>query len=355
MRPRWLRLLALALLTTGLARPAAAVDDPIARWTFDASNGADISGNALDVTAHGGLVFVPGHIGQVAQLDGTTGFLDHAASPVFEPGADSWTVLAWELARADTTGGHTIVSWYRCGANPACSAPDAAVYQLMLTPQGRAQFSIRDDSAHEFVLTGNANAADGRWHLLAGTLDATADHAVLYVDGVAVKDSTTAFGSLTSGSVPVPFMIGETHRQGWGAPTAFFRGSLDDVRLYRRALSATEILTQYQAGVVAVQGPAIGDGVLLGPAHPNPSTATSSVRGSFPEAGVARLAVFDVLGRRVRRIFEGPRNAGEFAAQWDGRDETGRAAPAGVYFYRLELRSPGSPAAVRSTTITLVR
>ena len=79
------------------------------------------------------------------------------------------------------------------------------------------------------------------------------------------------------------------------------------------------------------------------------------MRGSFPEAGVARLAVFDVLGRRVRRIFEGPRNAGEFAAQWDGRDETGRAAPAGVYFYRLELRSPGSPAAVRSTTITLVR
>jgi hypothetical protein len=343
------------LLPLLLARGAAAVDDPFAHWTFDAGTGADVSGNALDVTPHGGIQFVPGHVGQVAKLDGATGNLDHSALAAFTPGSDSWTVLGWVLALPDSSGWHTIVSWYRCGANPGCTIPDAAAYQLLLTDHGRAELWMRDDQTREFLLTGNTNVADGRWHMLAGTLDAAAGHAVLYVDGAAVKDSVAAFGPLTPGSILIPFTIGDTFRTGWASPASFFHGSLDDVRLYRRALSAAEVLTQFQAGVVAVAGRAPSPGIELGTARPNPSTAASSVRIRLAAPGAVRLGVFDVLGRRIRRLFEGAKDAGEFAAAWDGLDDAGRTAPAGVYFYRLEVRSAGAPATARATPVTLVR
>jgi flagellar hook assembly protein FlgD len=38
----------------------------------------------------------------------------------------------------------------------------------------------------------------------------------------------------------------------------------------------------------------------------------------------------------VRRIDQGSQDPGEYAAEWDGRDEAGRVVASGVYFYRLE-------------------
>ena len=46
---------------------------------------------------------------------------------------------------------------------------------------------------------------------------------------------------------------------------------------------------------------------------------------------MAQLAVFDLAGRRLRRL-EG--HAGE-ALRWDGRDSNGRPVASGVYFYRI--------------------
>jgi flagellar hook assembly protein FlgD len=45
--------------------------------------------------------------------------------------------------------------------------------------------------------------------------------------------------------------------------------------------------------------------------------------------------VFDVGGRRVRRIFEGEMSAGPHRLAWDGRDGSGQIMPAGKYFIRL--------------------
>jgi len=73
----------------------------------------------------------------------------------------------------------------------------------------------------------------------------------------------------------------------------------------------------------------------LGPAFPNPSRGATTFRLELPRPDRVSLDVFDVAGRPVRRVAEGSLAAGAHALAWDGRDASGRPAPAGVYFVRL--------------------
>lgn len=71
-------------------------------------------------------------------------------------------------------------------------------------------------------------------------------------------------------------------------------------------------------------------------AWPNPARNATRLRFSLPLANDVDARVFDVAGREVRRLHRGPLAAGEHELAWDGHDEAGRAAPAGVYFARVE-------------------
>ena len=49
------------------------------------------------------------------------------------------------------------------------------------------------------------------------------------------------------------------------------------------------------------------------------------------------LTLYDVLGRRVRQLWQGPLQAGSHRFVWNGRDEAGRRVAAGVYIYKVEV------------------
>jgi C1A family cysteine protease len=76
--------------------------------------------------------------------------------------------------------------------------------------------------------------------------------------------------------------------------------------------------------------------VRLDAARPNPFNPSTTIAFALPEAGPARLAVYDVAGRLVAVLAEGLHDAGEHRATWDGRDAEGRQLGSGVYFVRLE-------------------
>ena len=52
--------------------------------------------------------------------------------------------------------------------------------------------------------------------------------------------------------------------------------------------------------------------------------------------GRVQLEIDDVAGRQVRLLIDGFRTAGRHEFSWDGRDQSNRAVPAGVYFARLK-------------------
>jgi hypothetical protein len=90
-------------------------------------------------------------------------------------------------------------------------------------------------------------------------------------------------------------------------------------------------------GAVPVPAPVGGPArFLFEPPRPNPSGGPVELSWTLPAATRTRLRVYDVTGRLVTTLVDGPLPAGRHHAVWSGRTRGGRPAAAGVYFARLE-------------------
>lgn len=79
------------------------------------------------------------------------------------------------------------------------------------------------------------------------------------------------------------------------------------------------------------------------------ASSTMTFEIGLPTAGHARLAVYDVAGRRLRTVADRALPIGRTKVIWDGRDASGTTVPSGVYFARL---TGGFPS--RTTRVPLV-
>ena len=65
---------------------------------------------------------------------------------------------------------------------------------------------------------------------------------------------------------------------------------------------------------------------------PNPLRSRGTIRFDVPVAGDLTLRVYDVQGRVVRTLLEGPQAPGPVGVAWDGLGDAGSPVPVGVYF-----------------------
>jgi hypothetical protein len=84
-------------------------------------------------------------------------------------------------------------------------------------------------------------------------------------------------------------------------------------------------------------GPGAGVRLALSAPRPNPvpSGGSLSFEATLLRAAPAYLDLYDIQGRTVARVFEGPLPAGATALAWEPRTADGAPLPAGVYFIRL--------------------
>ncbi len=69
--------------------------------------------------------------------------------------------------------------------------------------------------------------------------------------------------------------------------------------------------------------------------YPNPFHAETVIGYGLSRQSRVELAVYNVLGQRVRTLVTGEQRSGRYEVRWDGLDEAGRPAASGVYVYRL--------------------
>jgi hypothetical protein len=90
------------------------------------------------------------------------------------------------------------------------------------------------------------------------------------------------------------------------------------------------------SGALGVPGVAAPARTQLGFAAPNPFGARLSIQLAVAHTQRIRLQVYDLAGRAVRTLLDGPASPGNEIVEWDGRDRDGRLAPAGVYLLKLD-------------------
>jgi hypothetical protein len=272
-------LLALGAL---LCYPAAAhaASPLIGQWSLDSSHEdgasqvtADASGNGLDLRAPNGSVHLgtPAHFGTGATL-GTNLTPLQITSPLLAPA--NVTLLAW-IKQSGNPGTLRYIAG-RGDDGLTCGGSTFALYTGYPAKPG-VRFYVRTGVSGMSALTdapADASVFDGQWHLVAGTYDGTA--ARLYLDGALV-------GSPIPAPAPLTYALGggsTFYADGYAVEgCALFGnaddwpGSLDEVRLYDRALSASEL-----GRLATAAGPAapelVSDASLVAPpAPPTPPAA----------------------------------------------------------------------------------
>ncbi|NNF57348.1 MAG: T9SS type A sorting domain-containing protein [Rhodothermaceae bacterium] len=110
--------------------------------------------------------------------------------------------------------------------------------------------------------------------------------------------------------------------------------------------TARFLLRVTPGSIVATEPATIAESFTLEAPYPNPFRETLAVRYVLPEATMLRLTVYDVLGREIALLHEGPRAAGHHTATLDGR-----GLASGLYLIRME--ADGSAQRVIRTTRVL--
>lgn len=72
------------------------------------------------------------------------------------------------------------------------------------------------------------------------------------------------------------------------------------------------------------------------PNYPNPFNPTTSFAVALPVPSHVTLEIYNLLGQRVVKLFDGPAPAGYLDLTWNGKDSRGRQVGSGVYFYKVE-------------------
>lgn len=213
----------------------------VGHWRFDETGGTiaeDAAGRDHDGTLKNGPTRAAGKHGGALRFDGANDFVDVGDVLDMKAGQD-FTVSAWiNTTNVVPNNGDSqrIVSK---------QAPGGSLYFLRLKTDGRPSFGVRSGYTNGGEQLGRGSVADGRWHLVTGMRKGATIS--LYVDG-ALHGSMTATSSDLSNAARL--LIG-----AYTPTEQHFRGSIDDVRIYTRALSGSEVAELYGEQVTTPPAP----------------------------------------------------------------------------------------------------
>ncbi len=82
--------------------------------------------------------------------------------------------------------------------------------------------------------------------------------------------------------------------------------------------------------------PGLPQDYSLGQNYPNPFNPSTQIQFQVASQTDVKLAIFNLLGQRVRTLVESNYQPGFYNVTWDGRDSQGRLTTSGIYIYQLQ-------------------
>ena len=198
-------------------------------WRLDESSGttaADATGNAPGVYVNGPTLGAApldnGQTGTAVAFDGSDDYVEVAPRPALDL-SSSISIEAW--VKADAYAGSVV---QRYGA-----------YELRPQPNGNLIWRLWIDGAARSLTAGIGTVSTDQVHHLVGTYDGAMMR--LYLDGVQVASGPMS-GSVEHGPADVLYIGTNAHTK------TYFGGTIDNVAIYSRALSAEEVYEHFRWG-----------------------------------------------------------------------------------------------------------
>ncbi len=261
-----------------LCAGALAQDDPalVAHWGFDEGEGAvahDATANGCHAELHG-ATWEPCGEGHAVSLDGFDDYLICPDAPALDL-RDTVTVEMWARPEAIPT------------AEPMMVGKSTETYGISM---------YKDGQCWSYISSGGNNLKGrvslGKWHHIVGTFDGKTMS--LWIDRQLVASRESKFDSIAAGGSLVMGVQGGAQDPA-DSKIAHWRGLLDDVRIYNRALSGDEILSRFKTTARAHGVDTSGfDRVQLTPYHfrgDDRLLVVCDLSGVFPRPADAQLTV----------------------------------------------------------------
>jgi hypothetical protein len=228
--------LSLALILSGLyVSHAQLTNGLVAYYPFE-GNADDASGNGWHGSNYTGVVqYLDGKYGQGAYFDGSSCI--HLPQARLLDGESNATLCVWVRLAGEGGGQILAAGDGRAGMDPITTriksetAEDVKFVEVVNNSQAILGFDNGDPMR---------GLGGGYWHLFTMILERQSNQSVFrsYVDGTVVKRATNANFSRIAYDVDMPALVGALDAS---SPGQFFRGTLDELRIYNRALSHGEV------------------------------------------------------------------------------------------------------------------
>ena len=210
----------------------------IGHWKLDETSGTDIadaSGNGNNGTSErdaGTMGSVAGAIGTALTFDGVNDFITVTDSTYFDfMGLGDFTISAW-IKTSDDGNEMAILSTYVSGS-------DAGFY-LRKSASNKLHLHLNDGSNSKDPTTATS-INTGAWVHVVATCDRDGNVS-LYLDTIAeYADSMTSIGDISNSQ---DLLIGALLT----TPSQLWAGQIDDIKIYNRVLTTTEIGQLYNSG-----------------------------------------------------------------------------------------------------------
>ena len=210
----------------------------IGYWKLDDGAGSyanDASGNGNKGTLVGSPTWVNGKIGKALSFNGSSQYIDLGNSVGTKLSGD-FTASAW--IKTSSAGSVTISDIFTIRQNNSGANAGGIDLLLYTNTYGGKVIVQADDGGTTGYRVGTRNLRDGQWHHILGVRSGSTIN--VYVDGMLdnSSDNVTVSGNISS-----------TFEATIGGETVHssndFTGLIDDVRIYNRALSSSEITSLY--------------------------------------------------------------------------------------------------------------
>ncbi len=286
------------------------VNAPFGDWHFDDGTGTVATDSAA--VPHNGTVsgtnatWVTGIKGNALQFTGVSNYVAFGTGPSMS-GTNNFTIAAWIKTTSTNTG---VIMQQRDAANYN------GEYRLSINGTGTVEFMLYGDGAYQFDFTTTNVLNNGVWHYVVAERNGLAGN--IYLDGNPTPVATATGTGIKNLTNIINVAVGRDIRDNTGN----FTGTIDEVKLYKVALSGADVSGLYNTylGLVSPWLTAdIGSGITTGSA--------TQTNGVFTVQGAGNLSG---TADNFRFVYQNMSGDAEIRARIPSYQNTGASGRLGV-------------------------